>query len=87
MRDVLRLAHPRAPTPSHDRLFAWVVYGKLPSDAATDPACALIVAIEQLRRTRDVAAAARIIRAHHVPRVCVPVDLIDEPAIVAALAE
>jgi len=87
MRDVLRLAHPRAPTPSHDRLFAWVVNGKLPGDAATDPACALIVAIEQLRRTRDVAAAARIIRTHHVPRAWVPNALQDEPAIDAALVD
>jgi len=87
MRDVLRLAHPRAPTPSHDRLFAWVVSGKLPGDAATDPACTLIVAIEQLRRTRDVAAAARIIRTHHVPRAWVPNALQDEPAIDAALGE
>ena len=44
MRDVLRLAHPRAPTAAHDRLFAWAVTGKLPSDAGADPVFAPILA-------------------------------------------
>ena len=32
-RDLLRLAHPRAASPSHDRLFAWVVKGELSEGA------------------------------------------------------
>ena len=49
-RDLLRLAHPRAATPSHDRLFAWAVQGELPAGAPDDPALALIVAIDELRK-------------------------------------
>jgi len=43
MRDVLRLAHPRAPSAAHDRLFAWAVTGKLPSNAGADPVFAPIL--------------------------------------------
>ena len=36
-RDLLRLAHPRAASPSHDRLFAWAVNGEMPDGASDDP--------------------------------------------------
>jgi 60 kDa SS-A/Ro ribonucleoprotein len=41
-RDLLRLAHPRAASPSHDRLFSWSVKGELPEGAKDDAALALI---------------------------------------------
>jgi 60 kDa SS-A/Ro ribonucleoprotein len=84
-RDLLRLAHPRAATPSHDRLFAWAVKGELPEGAREDPALALIAAIDELRTTTDVVAAARIIRTHRVPRECVPTELLRSPEIWDAL--
>jgi 60 kDa SS-A/Ro ribonucleoprotein len=71
-RDLLRLAHPRAASPSHDRLFAWAVSGALPLGASDDPALALIVAMHELHATDDVVAGARLIREHRVPRECVP---------------
>jgi 60 kDa SS-A/Ro ribonucleoprotein len=71
-RDLLRLAHPRAASPSHDRLFAWAVSGALPLGASGDPALALIVAMHELHATDDVVAGARLIREHRVPRECVP---------------
>src|SRR5690242_12722987 len=61
-RDLLRLAHPRAASPSHDHLFAWAVTGELPAGAAADPALALIAAIDELARIDDVARAAQLVR-------------------------
>lgn len=75
-RDLLRLAHPRAASPSHDRLFGWAVKGELPVGAIEDPSFELIVAMHELRKTTDVELAARIIREHHVPRECVPTELL-----------
>lgn len=75
-RDLLRLAHPRAASPSHDRLFAWAVKGELPDGAAGDPALALIAAIGELAKTTDVRAAARLVRDARIPRECVPTQLL-----------
>jgi 60 kDa SS-A/Ro ribonucleoprotein len=86
-RDLLRLAHPRAASPSHDRLFAWAVKGELPEGSQLDPAFALILAIEELRKTTDAATAARIICEHQVPRECVPSRLLVYPEVWAALLE
>ncbi|HEX7841425.1 MAG TPA: TROVE domain-containing protein [Kofleriaceae bacterium] len=84
-RDLLRLAHPRAASPSHDRLFAWAVKGELPDGAAGDPALALIVAIGELAKTTDVQAAAKLIRDARIPRECVPTQLLAHAEIWDAL--
>src|SRR3984885_8417762 len=84
-RDLLRLAHPRAASPSHDRLFAWAVKGEL--TAADDPALALIVAMEQLRKLDDVGAAATLIRDAKLPRECVPTELLKHPEVWDALLQ
>jgi 60 kDa SS-A/Ro ribonucleoprotein len=86
-RDLLRLAHPRAASPSHDRLFAWAVKGELSDTAAADPALALIVAIRELAHTSDLAAAARLIRDARIPRECVPPELLAHAAIWDALVD
>ncbi len=75
-RDLIRLAHPRAASPSHDRLYAWAVRGELPDGALEDPAFALIVAIDELRRTGEPRQAARLILEHGVPAECVPAALL-----------
>lgn len=86
-RDLLRLAHPRAASPSHDRLFAWAVKTELPEGAFDDPALALIVAIDELRTAKpDPHEAARIIRDHGVPADCVPRALLRSPEVWDALA-
>jgi 60 kDa SS-A/Ro ribonucleoprotein len=89
-RDLLRLAHPRAASPSHDRLFAWAVKGQLPDGAAEDSSLALIVAMQELATLRDstnIAVAAEVIRTHRVPRECVPTPLLRHPEIWEALLE
>lgn len=84
-RDLLRLAHPRAASPSHDRLFAWAVKGEVPDAAYQDPSFAVILAIDELRKTTDGHAAARVIREHRVPRGCVPAPLLRFPEVWDAL--
>lgn len=84
-RDLLRLAHPRAASPSHDRLYAWAVRGELPDGARQDPALALIVAMDELRRTRESGSAARIITEQGVPAECVPAELLQHPEVWEAL--
>jgi 60 kDa SS-A/Ro ribonucleoprotein len=71
-RDLLRLAHPRAASPSHDRLFAWVTSGALTDAARADEALALVAATEELKRATDVATAAALVRTHRLPREAVP---------------
>ena len=58
-RDLLRLAHPRAASPSHDRLFAWVTKGALPEGVATDPALTLLFAREAGSRASPIRARRR----------------------------
>ncbi len=84
-RDLLRLSHPRAASPSHDHLFGWAVNGQLPDNASDDPALALIVAMRELHALDDVGAAAELIRRHRIPRECVPVPLLRHPEIWEAL--
>jgi 60 kDa SS-A/Ro ribonucleoprotein len=86
-RDLLRLAHPRAASPSHDRLFAWAVKGELPAGAADDPALALIVAMDELRKMDDVLAGAKLIRDKRIPRECVPTEWLKFPEVWDALLE
>jgi 60 kDa SS-A/Ro ribonucleoprotein len=86
-RDLLRLAHPKAASPSHDVLYAWAVKGELPEAAPYVKGLALIVAMEELKKTDDVIAAARIIREARLPRECVPTQFLKFPEIWDALLE
>ncbi|MDB4961298.1 MAG: RNA-binding protein [Myxococcales bacterium] len=86
-RDLLRLAHPRAASPSHDRLFAWAVKGELPDGAAEDPACALIVAMTELNKMDDVLKGAQLIRERRIPRECVPTQWLTFPDVWDALLD
>lgn len=86
-RDLLRLAHPRAASPSHDRLFAWAVKGELPTGATEDPACELIVVMDELSRAPDAATVARLVRAHRVPRECVTTEWLTHAEVWDALLE
>jgi 60 kDa SS-A/Ro ribonucleoprotein len=71
-RDLLRLAHPRAASPSHDRLFAWVTSGALSDEAKADGALSLLVAADELKRANEVARAVALVREHKLPREAVP---------------
>ncbi len=84
-RDLLRLAHPRGATTSHELLFAWVATGTLSDAARADAALALIVAIDELRVTADAPACAALVREHRIPRECVPSAWLEHPEVWDAL--
>ena len=84
-RDLLRLAHPRAASESHDRLFSWVVTGELTDSAKADPALELIVAMQELRTLDNVGAVANLIREKKLPRECVPTEWLKSPEVWDAL--
>ena len=86
-RDLLRLAHPRAASPSHDRLFSWSVKGELTTDAAADPALALIVAMTELRTMSDAKAVAAKVREAKLPRECIPTEWLNSREVWEALLE
>ncbi|MCE9577744.1 MAG: TROVE domain-containing protein [Deltaproteobacteria bacterium] len=84
-RDLLRLAHPRAASPSHDRLFHWVVKGALDAGALADPALALVAAFERAKRATSVAEIVALVRDHKLPREAVPTVWLREAAVWEAL--
>ena len=86
-RDLLRLAHPRAASPSHDRLFAWAVKGELPVGAESDPACALIVAMTELKSLEDTGKVTQLIRERRIPRECIPTQWLTKPEVWEALLD
>jgi 60 kDa SS-A/Ro ribonucleoprotein len=97
-RDLLRLAHPVAPTPAHDAAFRWAVGGlqALPArtvkrgEAAADyPALAdhlprLIAAAEEAK-TADADRLITLIVEHDLPRECIPTEHLNSPAVWDAL--
>lgn len=79
--DLLRLAHPTPPSPSHDALFKWIVDGVVPED---DPALAQVEAASRLNGA-TIPEAAKLIADHRLPREVVPSTMLDEPVIWEAL--
>src|SRR5262245_57278979 len=84
-RDLLRLSHPRAASPSHDRLFAWVTKGTLPEGATEDAALALVVAMEQAKAAETWKDIVRAIQAHRLPREAIPTNWLVYPEVWDAL--
>jgi len=84
-RDLLRLSHPRAASPSHDRLFSWVTKGALPEGAAEDPMLALLVAMERAKTTTDYKAMVELIQTAKLPREAIPTQWLTYPEIWEAL--
>lgn len=86
-RDLLRLAHPRAASPSHDRLFSWVTKGELTEDLKSDAALAILAAMEEAKRVSSARDVVRLIRAHNLPREALPTPWLTLPEVWEALLE
>ena len=84
-RDLLRLAHPRAASPSHDRLFSWVTKGTLPEGADADPALRLVAAMEAVKHAKTARDVAALVREHRLPRETLPTQWLTEAAVWDAL--
>lgn len=88
-RDLLRLAHPKAPDASHNILYHWITQGweGVGPEPHPDEALQQIWACEHVKRTTDPAEAARLVRRYRLPREAVPTPLLNEPAVWEALLE
>lgn len=88
-RDLLRLAHPRAPGESHAALYHWICHGwpGVGTDPHPDEALRAVWAMERLRGTTDPRMAATLIREHRLPREAVPTPLLGSAEVWEALLE
>lgn len=84
-RDLLRLAHPRAASPSHDRLFAWVTKSALPDGAADDPTLELVVALEHAKAAANCQTVVELVRTAKLPREAIPTQWLVFPEVWEAL--
>jgi 60 kDa SS-A/Ro ribonucleoprotein len=84
-RDLLRLAHPKAPTAEHDALYRWVVRGEL-GEVVPEP-LRLLEAVERAKRATDARQVVQLIDEHNLPRECVPTEWLNDQRVWAALLE
>ena len=73
-RDALRLAHPKAPSPEHDALFAWITQGmEWPdADVPAEKALQMIWAFEQAKEATSVGEIQSLIAEYGLPWEAVP---------------
>lgn len=87
-RDALRLAHPVAPTETHDRIFNWVTQGwetmrETPvTEAKADQ---LLWAFEQAKRAGTAQQIVDLITTHKLPWEAIPTEWLAERDVWAAL--
>ncbi len=84
-RDLLRLAHPRAASPSHDRLFSWVTKGTVPDGASADPALRLLIGMEAVKAAGTAAEVAALVREFRLPRETLPTRWLNDAGVWDAL--
>jgi len=82
-RDVLRLAHPTAPTPEHDAIFEWVTQGNEPGHGVS-PLIDAYLAVNRETSSREI---QRQVRENRLPREALPTDSLKDPAIWDALLD
>jgi 60 kDa SS-A/Ro ribonucleoprotein len=81
-RDLLRLAHPKAPTAQHNAIYRWIVGGqeafaKAPPKGDVlkyEDLPALILAFERLRAAKDAKEVAALVREHRLTHEMLPTE-------------
>jgi len=100
-RDLLRLAHPEAPTPEHEALFRWVTAGAegmgervvnrkgrgVKGYAATGRLPGIVEAFEIAKRVTAAKDIVALVRERCLPRECVPTQFLKDLAVWEALLE
>ena len=94
-RDLLRLAHPRAPSPEHDALYRWIVggfaalakEGDKGKSIHPDRLPVLVRVFEELRYQQDRRKVAALVREHHLTHEMVLTEHKNDPAVWEALLE
>ncbi|MAG26466.1 RNA-binding protein [Candidatus Pacearchaeota archaeon] len=80
-RDLLRLAHPVAPTEKHHALYSWVTQGEA-SKAYTDT---IAYAFDRIQAATDKNTVVDLIQNHNLPRECVPTEFLNDVDVWSAL--
>ncbi len=94
-KDLLRLSHPKAPTPEHDALYRWIVGGAdgLARDGgkgkpiSADRLPALVHAFEALRAETDPRRVVALVREHHLTHEMLRSEHKNDPDVWEALLE
>jgi 60 kDa SS-A/Ro ribonucleoprotein len=89
-RDILRKAHPVAPTPQHQAIYHWMTKGwdSVGETPHPDRVLATIWAFERAKRMKtraDVRELAALIERYGLPHECVPTEMKQHPEIWDAL--
>lgn len=86
-RDLLRLAHPKAPGAGHQEFFRWIVrgWGEFPADEVAE--LRLIHGIERARRAENRENVLSLIREYGLPANAVPGKWRRDRAVASALAD
>src|SRR5690606_4531802 len=101
--DLLRLAHPKAPSPQHDAVFRWILAGDSPGEreakrrvggedriaryGAVGALPKLIEAFEQARRASSRNEIVKLITDFDLPREAIPTRWLNEVAVWDALLQ
>jgi 60 kDa SS-A/Ro ribonucleoprotein len=88
-RDLLRLAHPTAPTPQHQELYHWLVKGwpGVGEEPHPDAVLRRIWAVERAKQTTNADEIVRLIREERLPREAVPTHWLRQAAVWEALLD
>ncbi|MFL5734624.1 MAG: TROVE domain-containing protein [Chloroflexia bacterium] len=86
-RDLLRLAHPKPPTPQHETLYNWMVKGweSVGEQPHPDAALRQVWAFERAKRAREAREVVALVEAYDLPREAVPTEWLNSPEVWAAL--
>lgn len=89
LRDLLRLAHPRAEDEQRNAVIGWIVRGwpEVGDAPHPDPVLRQLWAFERLQRAGGPGEAARLIAQYGLPREAVPTQHLTSPEVWAALLE
>ncbi len=88
-RDLLRLAHPVAPTAEHQTIYHWITQGwdGVGDEPHPEPALRAIWGFERAKRATTVGEIVQLIREYRLPREAVPTEWLREPAVWDALLD
>jgi 60 kDa SS-A/Ro ribonucleoprotein len=89
LRDLLRLAHPRAEDEQRNALLGWIARGwpEVGAEPHPDPVLQRLWAFERLQVASSAAEAARLIAEYDLPREAVPTQHLSSPEVWAALLQ
>jgi 60 kDa SS-A/Ro ribonucleoprotein len=93
-RDLLRKAHPNAPSEAHNAVYKWIVdgwnaevHGDASAASTTDAALQRIAAFEEAKSAANARQIVALIRNYDLPRECIPTEFLTDAGVWEALLE